>query len=45
MFNRIKVWLLGGEFTLEDDGVVVFRFHQYGALELLWQRIRRSEDG
>ena len=47
MIARLKIWLLGGECVQtddEDEQIVLLRFHRYGALEKLWQRIRRSED-
>ena len=48
MIARLKTWLFGGEFVLtadEDEEIVLLRWHQYGVLEKLWQRMRRSEDG
>ena len=48
MIARLKAWLFGGERVQtadEDEEIVLLRFHQYGVLEKLWQRIRRSEDG
>lgn len=45
MFKRLRIWLLGGEFVLEDEDIVLLRFHQYGVLENLWLKAKDKLKG
>lgn len=47
--RRIRMWLFGGDFELttgdDEDEIVLFSFHQYGALEKAWLWCKSKLEG